>query len=102
MSSTTKNKRIARIERRGTPALVQAMRTGQISVRTADSLFYLPAVEQRAQLERRLQAAEQRERRSRLAAGVIRSYLESADQIDLGALHSLIQAALLHPDASPV
>jgi hypothetical protein len=39
MSSTTKDKRTRRIERRGTRALVQAMLTGQISVRTADSLF---------------------------------------------------------------
>jgi hypothetical protein len=94
MSSTTKDKRIRRIERRGTPELVQAMRTGQISVRTADSLFYLPAQEQRVQLECRLQAAEQRERRSRLAAGVIRSYLGAHKQIDLEALRSRIREAL--------
>jgi hypothetical protein len=71
------------------------MRKRLISVRTADSLFYLPAEEQRVQLERRLAAAEQRERRSRLAAGVIRDYLESADRIDLEALRGLIREALL-------
>jgi hypothetical protein len=94
MSSTTKDKRIARIERRGTSELVAAMRKRLISVRTADSLFYLPAEEQRVQLQRRLQAAEQVQRRSRLVASVIRSYLESAERIDLQALRSLIQTAL--------
>jgi hypothetical protein len=94
MSSTTKDKRIARIERRGTPELVQAMRNGLISVRTADSLFYLPAEEQRVQLQRRLAAAEQRERKIRLAAGVIRDYLDAHKQVDLEALCSVIQTAL--------
>ncbi len=73
------------------------MRNGLISVRTADSLFYLPAEEQRVGLERRLQAAEQRERRSRLVAGVIRAYLESAERIDLEALRGLIRTALSTP-----
>jgi hypothetical protein len=102
MSSTTRDKRIRRIERRGSPELVEALRKGLISARTADSLFYLPSEEQHAQLERRLQAAEQRERRSRLAAGVIRDYLDAHKQIDLDALRVLIKAALLHPVPPPV
>jgi len=73
------------------------MPAGQISVRTADSLFYLPAEEQRAQLERRLQVVEQRQRRSRLAAGVIRNYLDSNKQIDLEALRSRIREAPSRP-----
>jgi hypothetical protein len=94
MSSTTKDKRIRRIERRGTPELVQAMRTDQISVRTADSLFYLPAEEQRAQLECRLKAIHERERRSKLVAGVIRGYLGTTKRIDLEVLRGLIQGTL--------
>jgi hypothetical protein len=94
MSSTTKAKRIGRIERRGSPELVDALHRGLISVRTADSLFYLPAQEQRAQLEHRLQAVEQRERRSRLTAGVIRRYLDAHQEVDLGVVCSLIEGAL--------
>jgi hypothetical protein len=95
LSSTTKAKRFRRIELRGSPELAQAMHDGLISVRTADSLFYLPPEEQRAQLERRLAALEQRERRSKAVAGVIRNYLDSTKQIDLEALRSLIREALL-------
>jgi hypothetical protein len=94
LSSTTKDKRLRRIERRGTPELVAAMRAGQISVRTADSLFYLPPGEQRAQLEHRLAALEQRERRSKAVAATIRSYLDSGQRIDLGELQGRIRSAL--------
>jgi hypothetical protein len=60
----------------------------------ADTLLYLPSEEQRIQLERRLAALEQRERRSRLAAGVIRNYLDAHAQVDLEALRLLIRTAL--------
>jgi hypothetical protein len=95
LSSTTKDKRFRRIERRGSPELFDALRRGLISVRTADSLFYLPLEEQRAQLEHRLAALEQRERRSKAVAGVIRNYLDCTKQIDLETLRSLIREALL-------
>jgi hypothetical protein len=94
LSSTTKDKRFRRIERRGSPELFDALRRGLISVRTADSLFYLPPEEQRVQLQHRLAALEQRERRSKAVAGVIRNYLDSTKQIDLETLRSLIQRAL--------
>jgi hypothetical protein len=94
LSSTTKAKRVARIERRGSPELVDALHKGLISARTADSLFYLPLEEQRAQLQHRLAALEQRERRSKAVAGVIRNYLDSTKQIDLEALRSRIREAL--------
>jgi hypothetical protein len=74
--------------------LVDALRKGLISARTADSLFYLPAEEQRAQLERRLQATQERERRSKAIGGVICGYLGRHKQVDLEVLRSLIQAAL--------
>jgi hypothetical protein len=52
LSSTTKDKRIRRIERRGSPELVDALRRGLISSRMADSLFYLPHEEQRRLLSK--------------------------------------------------
>ena len=94
MGSTTKAKRIRRIERRGSPELVDALHRGLISVRTADSLFYLPLQQQQAQLQRRLAAVQQRQRRSQLAAQTIRSYLDGTQKIDLEALRSLIKGAL--------
>src|SRR6516162_2215362 len=95
MSSTTKNKRISRVLRRGTPELVDALRRGLISARTADTLFYMQAQEQRAQLERRLAAARERQRRSQLVAQTIRRYLDSAERIDLSELQRRIQSALV-------
>jgi hypothetical protein len=71
------------------------MRTGAISVRTADTLLYLPPDQQAAELERRLHALQERQRKSRTASTVIRQYLDSApERIDLEELRSLIQAAL--------
>jgi len=97
MSSTTKAKRLSRVRRRGSPELVAALDAGLISTRTAHTLLYLPVREQAAQLERRLGALEERQRKSHLAADVIRGYLDANRQIDLEALRSLIQAALARP-----
>jgi hypothetical protein len=94
LSSTTKAKRIRRIERRAIPELVEAMRNGQISVRMADTLLYLPPQEQLAFLERRLQAAQQREQKSKAIASVIRSYLDAHKEVDLETLCSLMREAL--------
>ena len=87
-------KRIRRIQRRAIPEVIAALEAGQISVRMADTLLYLPSEQQRAQLDRRLQAAQQREQKSKAIAGVIRDYLDAHKQVDLEALRSLIQAAL--------
>jgi hypothetical protein len=94
LSSTTKAKRIRRIERRAIPELVEAMRNGRISVRTADTLLYLPPDQQTTELQRRLRLARERERKSNAIAGVIRGYLDAHKEVDLEALRSLIQAAL--------
>jgi hypothetical protein len=94
LSSTTKDKRIRRVERRAIPEVAEAMRNGQISVRLADTLLCLSPREQRAQLDRRLRLAQERERKSNAIAGVIRGYLDAHKEIDLEALRSLIQAAL--------
>jgi hypothetical protein len=95
MGSTTKAKRIARIERRGSPELVDALRRGLISARTADTLFYLSADQQRIQLQRRLAAAKERQRKSQLVAQTIRTYLDSAQRIDLSELQRRIRETLL-------
>jgi hypothetical protein len=97
MSSTTKDKRIRRIERRAIPELIEAMRCGRASVRMADTLLYLSPEQQRAELERRLTAAHRREQKSKAIAGVIRTYLDGHRQVDLETLRSLIQAALASP-----
>jgi hypothetical protein len=95
MSSTTRARRIRRIERRATPQLLEAMRTGAISVRTADTLLLLTPDQQAAELQRRLDLIQERQRKSRTASAVIRQYLDSAPkQIDLEELRSLIQEAL--------
>ena len=94
MSSTTKAKRSRRIERRAIPEIVEAMRSGQISVRMADTLLCLPPEQQRAELERRLRLAQEREQKSKAAASVIRNYLDAHAQIDLEALRLLIRTAL--------
>jgi hypothetical protein len=85
MSSTTKDKRIRKIERRGTPELVQAMRSGLISVRMADTLLLLPAEQQLAQL----------------VARTIRQYLGRCERIDLEELQGCIREALLLSEAIP-
>jgi hypothetical protein len=94
MSSTTRAKRIRRIETRGSRELLEAMRTRAISVRMADSLLLLPPDQQAAELQRRLQAVQERERKSKTIAGVIRGYLDAHKEVDLEELRSLIQAAL--------
>jgi hypothetical protein len=81
--------------RRGSPELVDALHGGLISARTADSLFYLPLEEQRTQLERRLQVAQERARRSLAAAQAIRAYLDAHQQVELEELKCRIGEALL-------
>jgi hypothetical protein len=95
MSSTTKAKRISRVRRRGSPQLVAALDAGQISIRTADTLLYLSPDEQVAQLDRRLRAVGERERKSHTVARTIRHYLDDHKDIDLEELRSFIQAALV-------
>jgi len=84
MSSTTRAKRIRRIERRAAPQLLEAMRTDAISVRTADTLLYLPPDQQASELERRLSAKANLERRSHLVTQTIRQHI-AGGRIDLGA-----------------
>ena len=59
-----------------------------------DTLLLLAPQEQRTQLERRLAAVQERQRKSQLAAKTIRSYLDSAQRIDLSELQCRIREAL--------
>jgi hypothetical protein len=76
MASPGQTKRISRIRRRAIPAVAEAYERGDISARRADTLLYLPAGEQAAELERRLAEAHERERKHRLVAEAIRGYLD--------------------------
>jgi hypothetical protein len=96
MSATTQEKRARRVERRAIPEVVEAVRSGKLSVRLADQLLYLPKAEQKAELTRRLKAVEDRERISATVARTIREYLDGLEgrKVDLGTLNQRIREAL--------
>jgi hypothetical protein len=96
MSATTQEKRARRVERRAIPEVVEAVRSGKLSVRLADQLLYLPKAQQKAELDRRLKAVEDRERISATVARTIREYLDCLEgrKVDLGALNLRIREAL--------
>jgi hypothetical protein len=90
-------KRISRIRRRALPEVREAYERGQISARMADTMLYLPAAHQRAELNRRLNEARQREACHRLVADAIREYLDSLNgrKVDLIELSKIIQKSLV-------
>jgi Asp-tRNA(Asn)/Glu-tRNA(Gln) amidotransferase B subunit len=94
MSATTQQKRARRVERRAIPEIVEAVRSGKLSVRLADQLLYLPKAEQKAELERRLKAVADRERISALVAQTIREYLDTTLKVDLQELNERIRDAM--------
>jgi hypothetical protein len=89
-------KRLSRIKRRAIPEVREAYKNGQISAKRADLLLYLRPQEQRAELERRLSEAKEREERHRRTAEVIKSYLNTLEgkRPDLHQLAGIIKAAL--------
>jgi Asp-tRNA(Asn)/Glu-tRNA(Gln) amidotransferase B subunit len=94
MSATTQEKRARRVERRAIPEVVEAVRSGKLSIRLADQLLYLPKTEQKSELTRRLKAVEDRERISALVAQTIRQYLDTTSKVDLQELNERIREAL--------
>jgi hypothetical protein len=94
MSATTQEKRARRVERRASPEIVEAVRSGKLSVRLADQLLYLPKAEQKSELTRRLKAVADRERISALVAQTIREYLDTTLKVDLQELNERIRDAL--------
>jgi hypothetical protein len=95
--SPSQAKRQRRIERRCIVAVVEALHSGRISARSADVFLRLDPDQQAAELDRRLSAARERERRNRLAAEAIRMYLNGlgGQRPDLHQLVGVLKAALL-------
>jgi hypothetical protein len=76
----------------------EAFERGAISAKRADLLLYLGPHEQRAELERRLSAAREREERHRRAAKAIRTYLNGLGpqgRVDLHQLAGICARRLL-------
>jgi hypothetical protein len=96
MPSPGQTKRISRIRRRAIPAVREAYERGDISAKRADTLLYLPADQQVAELERRLSEAHEREARHRLVSESIRGYLDGLNgrRVDLNELAQRIREAL--------
>ena len=92
-------KRLSRIVRRATPEVQRAFAEGRISARRADQLLYLEPTQQLAELGRILAAQEESKRRSRIAALVIREYVQ-AGRRDLVSLKRDLQLALSSPTTS--
>jgi len=93
MPSASHTKRLSRIRRRATQEVQRAFEVGQISARRADQLLYLEPQEQIARLNRLLADREEAKRRSRIAARVIKSYVERGCR-DLVALRGDLKSAL--------
>jgi hypothetical protein len=99
MLSLGQRKRISRIRRRASPAVREAFKRGQISVRRADTLLYLEPPEQEARLAEFLAGRDTKVRAYQRAAGIINAYLQerrSPKRIDLHELECRIREALAH------
>jgi hypothetical protein len=94
MSATTKEKRERRVMRRSIPEVVAAVRSGKMSLRLADQMLCLPPAKQRAELQRRLKAIEDRERVGVRVTAEIRQYLDTHTKVDLMELGRQIRAAI--------
>jgi hypothetical protein len=93
MLSAGTKKRLSRIRRRATPEVQAAFDAGHISARRADTLLYLEPKEQLAELNRLLVARQDVQRRSQIAAAVIKQHLD-AGRRDLVALREDLRKAL--------
>ena len=96
MLSTGTRKRISRIRRRAIAEVQEAYQQGKISARRADQLLYLEPSRQLVELSRILAVQEETARRSRVAAMVIREYVQGGKH-DLVALQKDLQLALSTP-----
>jgi hypothetical protein len=89
-------KRLRRLELRASPEIKEALASGAISPRFADSLLYLPPQEQVTQLGARLAAGEALQRRSKIAVEIIRMHIDRKSK-DLAALRTDLRKALSSP-----
>ena len=101
MSATTQQKRARRVERRAIPEVVEAVRSGKLSVRLADQLLYLPKAQQKSELDRRLTEIAERERKHAIVARTIREYLDTTLKVDLQELNERIRKALAWSPGPP-
>ena len=97
MSSTTKAKRLRRVEKRSLPEVLDAVHAGKLSPRVADQLLYLSPTRQRVELAKRLRTAEEREQLTHRVAEVIRNYLDHHQTVDLHALREELQTVHFSP-----
>jgi hypothetical protein len=89
---TSQAKRVRRIEKRCIGPVIEALRAGRISARSADTFLRLTPKKQALELERRLSEAHKRERKHAVVARVIREYLDQCgNQVDLLELNSRLQ-----------
>jgi hypothetical protein len=88
--------RINRVSRRASPAIQESYEQGKISLRRADILLHLPPEEGARQVSAILEKQEKIASRSRIAAAVIRSHLESGRR-DLAMLATDLRSALRDP-----
>lgn len=95
-TTTATTKRQRRIERRCIAPVIEALHSGQISARSADTFLRLSPDQQTVELRRRLAEAHERETRHRLVAEAIRTYLDTLNgrQVDLHQLSGIIRQAL--------
>jgi hypothetical protein len=93
MLSAGQKKRLSRIARRAEPEVRAAFEAGRISARRADTLLYLEPAQQLAELHRLLSVQEARAQRARIAAEVIRQYVQAGKR-DLVALREDLRTAL--------
>jgi hypothetical protein len=63
--------------RRTIPEVLEAVHVGKLSLRLADELLYFPRARQRAKLQRRLKAVEDREPDQSAGTAEIREYLDT-------------------------
>jgi hypothetical protein len=91
--SPGQKKRLRRIELRASRSLKDALATGTISPRKADTLLYLPETEQRIELERILHEQERTALRCKAAVQTIKRHLDSGSK-DLIKLRSDLREAL--------
>jgi len=89
-------KRVSRILRRSCPEVVQAFQEGLITAKRADLWLYLPIEEQRTCLQRYLSEREKIAQRSKIAAAVIRTHIDTGSR-DLVELRRDLQLALCSP-----
>ena len=86
--------RLARLERTAHPDVVEAYRTGQLSVRNIKAFVRLTPGQQLAELRRRQDAKLRYTERCQRVAGIISDYLSNCQTTrpDLQQLRGLLQA----------